>query len=58
MSPFETLAEAAREYRVDLRLLLNDLRMTEHHRSRRRKLTHRGSHRQPSHNHELHEAGP
>jgi hybrid cluster-associated redox disulfide protein len=28
MARFETIADVAREYRVDLRLLLNDLRMT------------------------------
>jgi hybrid cluster-associated redox disulfide protein len=37
MARFETLAEAAREYRVDLRALLNDLRAPHPHSPRTRR---------------------
>jgi hybrid cluster-associated redox disulfide protein len=36
MAPFETVAEAAREYRLDLRSLLNELREKDSGRSRHR----------------------
>jgi len=54
---FETIADAAREYHVDLRSLLNDLRMTGRPRSRQRKARDRGDRRPSSHNHGVHKAG-
>jgi hypothetical protein len=57
MARFETIAEAAGEYRLDLRSLLNDLRMAEHRRPRRRTSC-RSGRRQSGRNYEVHEAGP